>query len=236
MDHSFRLYGRRNRLFFWGTTDRIVFLNLAVGDLQDAIRKDKGIEVIGDMLGRVVSRVFCVAEAFKELPLVAVMARKYPLSHCTYCGKMPCQCSEQRPDYKLAEVATPEQMAWDLMQWCQGFAALYGEQNKKKSVEVLLNRLFKEVVELFSIQARVETLEGSLAYVEEEVALELADVLAWTIALANFYDVDLEYCFQVRYGAGCLKCGCPDECECTGFRRGQVEWHRYVAASGTSER
>jgi len=233
MEHSFRLYGRRNRLFFWGTIDRVVFLNIAVGDLQDAIRKGKDVVVIGDMLGRITSRVFCVAEAFKELPLVKVMARKYPLSHCTYCGKLPCQCSEQRPEYKLVESAAPEQMEWSLHEWCAGFAALYGEQNKKKDVEILVNRLFKEVVELFSVQARIETLDGSLAQVEEEIALELSDVLAWTIAIANFYGIDLEGNFLARYGNGCMRCGRTDECECTAFRRGQLDWYRYVAASGT---
>jgi len=231
MDYCFRLYGRRNRLFFWGTIDRVVFLNIAVGDLQDAIRKGKSKTVIGDMLGRIVSRVFCVTEAFKSLPLVEVMARKYPLSHCTYCGRLPCRCRERRPDYKLLETAASEQMEWSLREWCSGFQALYGKQNEKRDVEVLINRLFKEVVELFSVQARVETIEGSLSYIEEEIALELADVLAWTIALANFYKIDLEKCFLARYGKGCVRCGKSDECVCTSFRRGQLDWYRYVAAS-----
>jgi len=38
-----------------------MFLNIAVGDLQDAIRKGQSKKVLGDMLGRIVSRIFCVA-------------------------------------------------------------------------------------------------------------------------------------------------------------------------------
>ena len=204
-----------------------MFLNIAVGDLQDAIRKGQSKKVLGDMLGRIVSRIFCVAEAYKDLPLVEVMACKYPLSHCTYCGKLPCECAERRPDYQLVEHADSTQMQWSLCKWCQGFALIYGPKNSSQNVEVLMCRLFKEVVELASTQARISRTKGSLADIERTLTLELADVMAWTIALANYYGLDLGEFFLFRYGRGCLQCGEKIECTCIGFRMGEIDWGRY---------
>jgi len=89
IEHFFRLYGRRNRIFLSGLGKRINFLNLAIGDLQEAIRKGHNSEIIGMALARVVARIFCVAENFWSLPLVEMMARKYPAGYCIYCQKLP---------------------------------------------------------------------------------------------------------------------------------------------------
>ena len=70
INHFFNLYGRRNRIFLHGLRERIDFLNLAVGDLQDAIRKTSGSRAIEIALTRVVARVFCVAEHFIALQLL----------------------------------------------------------------------------------------------------------------------------------------------------------------------
>jgi len=59
-------------------------------------------------------------------------------------------------------------------------------------------RLFKEVVELASTQARISRTKGSLADIERTLTLELADVMAWTIALANYYGLDLGEFFLFR--------------------------------------
>jgi len=42
--------------------------------------------------------------------------------------------------------------------------------------------------------------------------LELSDVLAWTVSLANLLDVDLEQVMD-RYARGCPKCG-ASPCVC----------------------
>lgn len=40
----------------------------------------------------------------------------------------------------------------------------------------------------------------------EELALEMADVLAWLVTLANIRGVDLEAAVQKKYGTGCPGC------------------------------
>src|SRR3954464_3497730 len=41
----------------------------------------------------------------------------------------------------------------------------------------------------------------------EELALEMADVIAWLATLANIRGVDLDAAFQQKYGEGCPGCG-----------------------------
>jgi NTP pyrophosphatase (non-canonical NTP hydrolase) len=41
---------------------------------------------------------------------------------------------------------------------------------------------------------------------DEELALEMADVLAWLATLANIRGVDLEDAVRRKYGAGCPDC------------------------------
>ena len=47
----------------------------------------------------------------------------------------------------------------------------------------------------------------------EELALEMADVLAWLVTLANIRGVDLEAAVLRKYGAACPGCG-STPCRC----------------------
>jgi NTP pyrophosphatase (non-canonical NTP hydrolase) len=41
---------------------------------------------------------------------------------------------------------------------------------------------------------------------QEELAREMADVLAWLVTLANVRGIDLAAAFQAKYGGGCPAC------------------------------
>ncbi len=227
MKHFFRLYGRRNRIFLSGLRERIDFLNLAIGDLQEAIRKEHNSEVIEVALARVVARIICVAESFWSLPLIEALAQKYPTTYCSYCHKFPCACSEYRPDATL-ELIFPNiqhQIDWSLKDWQEHFRALYGQRNKAKGIENLLNRLFKEISELLSLQMMVFNAVESLDDIDKEFAFELADALAWTIAISNFLDIDIEKAVLNRFGSGCWKCY-QIPCICIGFNVKPVKWEK----------
>lgn len=47
----------------------------------------------------------------------------------------------------------------------------------------------------------------------EELALEMADVLAWLVTLANVRGIDLEAAVRRKYGASCPGCG-NQPCRC----------------------
>lgn len=221
--HFFHLYGRRNRIFLSGLRERIDFLTLAISDLQEAIRKDHGTKILEIALARVVSRIFCISENFYSLPFMEMLIRKYPAGHCSYCHRFPCSCPESRLNPKIEEFVSVEQLNWSLTGWCQYFGTLYGERNKQKGIENLMNRLFKEIGELLSLQMRLPTLGGGLDFIEEEFALELADTLAWTIAIANFFGINLEEAVLSRYGERCGTCQ-RVPCECTHFNVEPVRW------------
>lgn len=223
MEHLFHLYGRRNRIFLSGLRERIDFLNLAIGDLQNAVRKEAGLFCLEVALARVVARIICIAESFYSLPLVEVLVKKYPASHCTYCGQSPCRCLERRPGYVLVSQALGEQLRWGLGQWSTHLNGLYGEKNRQRGIENVINRLFKEVSELLSLQMGISRATDSLGKIEEDFALELADTLAWTIAVANLLGIDIEKATLDRFGQGCWNCH-QNPCICGNFNIEPVDW------------
>src|SRR3989338_5667164 len=222
--HFSHLYGPRNRLFLPGLVHRVAFLNIAIGDLQDAIRKHANGAHMGTMLARVVSRTFCITEYFGDLPLEVVMCRKYPQAKCTYCHKLNCRCPKQRPDYVLEPEPSDTQLNWSLTEWCEHFNNVYGERNRERGIENVLNRLFKEIAELLSLSMKLPAGFGKATAqeIEEEFAKELADTLAWTIAVANNLGIDLEAEVLKRYENGCWNCK-QNPCSCTLFSMEPVE-------------
>jgi NTP pyrophosphatase (non-canonical NTP hydrolase) len=222
MQHSFHLYGRRNRVFLPSLRSRIDFLNLAVGDLQEVLRKGEGDLALRASLARVVSRIFCIAEHFLDLPLAEMVARKYLADRCTYCLTLPCSCPERRPEAHLQETLSAG-AAPSLRGICVHLERVYGARNREKGLEYILNRLFKEVSELISLSMRRWDAHTRIEDIEKEFGLELADALAWTVAVANFATVDLEAAFLERYEKGCGKCrGNP--CACIGFSFEPLRW------------
>ncbi len=219
----FRLYGRRNRLFLRDLAARIALVNLAVADLQDAIRKDVGVPKLMIAVARVGSRVFCVAQHFGDLGLEEAFAAKYLADACTYCQQAPCICGDTRPACSLAETTVTERADWSMARCQQHLNRLYGKANRQKGIEYVLLRLYKEVSELLEVQLRIETWTGSHHDIMLELALELSDILAWTHAVANVLSIDLEEVLLARYGNGCWKCKATP-CECGPFSFRQVDW------------
>jgi len=223
MEHFFRLYGRRNRIFLPSLGKRRLFLHLAVSDLHQAIRKERRSDSFDVVLARIVSRIFCIAEHFWSLPFVECLARKYPATHCAYCQRLPCACPERRPDAQLLPVPPTQQLVWTLRDWTLCFNALYGERNRQRGIDNLMNRLFRELGELASVHIRLPQTGQTLDAIEEAFALELADIFAWTIAIANYLNRDLERAVLDRFGAGCWNCR-QNPCICTEFNYQLMEW------------
>lgn len=224
--HFCRTYERRNRIFMVnGLFGRIMFLNLAIGDLQEAIRKEFSKEIIATALARVVARIFCVANYFINLQLSQAMVQKYPKKHCSYCQSTPCQCPEKRPEPKLEESILPEQENWDLNQWGSHLNTLYGQRNILRGIEYIINRLSKEISELISLCMGIPNTRSDIKTIELDFALELSDAIAWTIAIANYLEIDLEKAVTDRYGNGCSTCG-QEECGCTHFDIRPQKWSK----------
>ena len=223
LEYFFRLYGRRNRIFLPSLVDRINFLNLAISDLQDAVRKSYGSEIRQIAFARITARIFCVAEYLgSPLALVEMVIRKYG-GGCAYCHRNPCGCGERHGKLVLPATVSQQQTRWGIRQFQSNLNNVFGEANRKRGVEYVLNRLSREIAELLSLAmspgAHGESIEG----IYEKYAEELADTFAWTLTAANFLDVDVHDATRLRYTNGCWKCSrCP--CVCMEFDVRQVDW------------
>ncbi len=85
-------------------------------------------------------------------------------------------------------------------------AAAFGARDRARGPDGTFRRLVEEVGEV------AKALRGGD---RTEIALELADVVAWTVSVAILYDVDLDRALG-RYGRGCPRCEaspccCPED-------------------------
>lgn len=221
-DYVSYAYGMRNGMRLTGSLARIGFLAIAAKDLQDAVRKKSEIHKIGIALARVLARVFCVADTYHDLPLAEQFAGKYLGGACSYCQHIPCTCTDEWRPASMAN-RVDDQADWDLSTICQVLNRMYGKANQQKGIDNAIGRLFSEIGELIAetMNSLTSTLKNS--ELEKKIALELADVLAWVIAIANFFEIDLLAAFQKRYWPHCQYCG-QIPCECGPFNVQTVDW------------
>lgn len=220
-DHFIKLYGRRNNIWLPGRMPRINLLNVAIADLQDAVRKNSHHEHLEVMFARLPSRIFCIAQAVNEVSVASAMMEKYPLAGCVYCHSFPCQCDIRRSDAELAQVALQGvQQQWNLKDWQEHLGRLYGDNNRRLGIENVINRCFKEVAELMNLEHEIPKADPAgimtASFVEHEFALELADCLAWTMGAANLLEVDLEQVTIDRFWPDCWNCH-QKPCVCINF-------------------
>lgn len=79
---------------------------------------------------------------------------------------------------------------------------IYYTRDKDRGADKTMLWLIEEVGEL------AEALRKG-----EEVGEEIADVLAWTVSIANLYNVDIEEEVNKKYPDYCIKCG-SKPCRC----------------------
>lgn len=218
--HFAQLYGRRNNLWVPSRRERIRLLDFGIGELDDFIVKDAPLPDRRTMFARVPSRIFCIAHGVNNTSVAKAMAEKYPRDKCGYCFKMPCVCSENRPDNVLVK-ASATQMNWGMRQWQLHLHRLYGRNNEARGMHYIMNRLGKERRELnyFEGTVKEETMDADST--EHEYALELADCMAWVMAAASFQEIDLETAVLDRFFPNCWNCK-QKPCICVGFNQKQV--------------
>ncbi len=82
-------------------------------------------------------------------------------------------------------------------------AATFGTRDRARGADGTFRRLVEEVGEV----AKALRVGDRSA-----LALELSDVVAWTLSIAVLYDIDLDDALS-RYGLGCPRCGATP-CRC----------------------
>lgn len=211
------LYGTRNEeQFRRSLLRRIAFLHRGFRKLSQVIRKREEAEkreLLPTALARVVGYLIAVVQHYTSLPLTKTLVRKFCQGKCAYCGKPECGCPKiGRHKVKLgrgvikANELTIEQLAKLL-------DATYGNTNRERGLLWILQKLVEEIDELWELEEQIDCREVDLRTARRELALEAADVLAWIIALANYFQVDLEAALEARYGKGCWSCH-TSPCSC----------------------
>ena len=101
--------------------------------------------------------------------------------------------------------------------------------NEKNPGSLTLSALQRRIFELYGAKDELRGADATFLWLaeefgelatalrsgtREELALEMADVLAWLATLANIRGVDLEAAVLEKYGAGCPGCrATPCHCD-----------------------
>ena len=83
---------------------------------------------------------------------------------------------------------------------------LYYHQDSKRGIKDTFIWLVEEIGEIANLLK-----EKSLD--KEKVSQELADVIAWTISIANLLEIDVDNALKKKYPNKCVKCN-KNPCEC----------------------
>ena len=87
----------------------------------------------------------------------------------------------------------------------QQMKEVYLNRDRLKGVDAVFTRLMEEVSEL-ALALKNEPVR--------QIANEIADVIAWTLSIANLYEIDAAKALNDKYGSGCSKCDTvPCSCE-----------------------
>jgi NTP pyrophosphatase (non-canonical NTP hydrolase) len=81
--------------------------------------------------------------------------------------------------------------------------ATFGTRDRSRGADGTFRRLVEEIGE---VAKALRTADRSA------LALELSDVVAWTLSIAVLYGIDLDEALE-RYGQGCPRCG-ASPCRC----------------------
>jgi NTP pyrophosphatase (non-canonical NTP hydrolase) len=214
IDLIFGLYGLRNATHMRGEARQSFLLSVSL-DLAKVVRKpDRTKQAAAAALASAFAAVCAYADSFVNLDIVAALQQKFPLAHCAYCGKMPCDCPPIRTtDIVLAEV-TGSQSHWSILDWCAHFENLYGPINRERGIEKALGRYFEEICEVAKA-VFVDTHDSRLDcdQVRARIAREFADLFAWIFGIANLVEVNIQYVIEQRYNGTCGGCG-RRPCKC----------------------
>lgn len=210
--HLRTIYGDSNRLrLSHGSGERLALLMLAHADLCRVIRKEQG-QLLPTALAQYCAWYMCLAEGlFVERGgaiLARAMARKYPSGHCGYCQQNPCACSQlTRSTHKQNGVKDSGQEKWRIRTWQDHLGAVYGPNNVCRGVYHGVMRLSEEIGEIGGLVLGIDHSASVTEVLEQECAGELADVLAWLLAIAHLTGHCLESAIKAYYERGCPACG-----------------------------
>lgn len=151
---------------------------------------------------------------------------KFP-DACPYCEASPCECSSSQSRYAMNQAlrgrvrekhsTVPEASGRSFNHYQDMFRTIYGDRNREAGLDSVAANSLGAVAQFTDAFLRLRSLKEANAV--DIIPLELADQLAWFMALLNSFTAtepfDLPSAFAEMYGGACPKCGgaicaCPD--------------------------
>ena len=213
LDHLRSTYRHRNDVFNPNFDRRLLQLARAVGNVQDAIRRPAN-RPVGAALASVFGWTACVIDHFYKLPILPAIRFKWAGKVCSYCGQLPCVCTVARStnsndeDVLIVKLlnqnsiwGAEDNLSLDDLQ--SNIHKRYHEVNSRGGGGLMgcVDRLYREVCDV--AQINLDNHWGSndeALKIKAYYALELSDVIAWTLAAADQVPCNLCDELENRYG------------------------------------
>ncbi len=218
-EHFRKMFSRRNDVFLPGMEKRLLYLLRVQKRFHDSVRKGWPKETVESNLADIFGFTMALANSVSAMPLGEAFAFKWGERECGYCQKSTCTClaNRSRRDYKdfnpvdylhhpACAIQSLDSLQADLMK-------IYGEKNRQAGLEACLSRLTDEIAELSELIVDAPLKDYQPGEVEVLFALEISDIVAWTMTLAGMLDISLEAVIAKKYWPFCP--GCKKKvCEC----------------------
>ena len=201
------IYGPRNQ----SRSPEEIWLHLVgrAGILAEALRKEVEARKIAEHLCHIFAWL-CAFANKSEIQLSQVVWNKYP-GRCPYCLAFKnCVCigsSKKRKidwDQQSLQWGRDQSSCYWFTQWQEMFRKVYGNVNRVIPRFQVGFHLLEEIGETARVILQKE---------ETELTLEVADVFAWTMGLANKLRVDLNEHLWRMFQKGCPFCH-NEVCQC----------------------
>ncbi len=213
--HLSHIYGCNNSVYITSLSEKLGLLIVSVRSLQDAIRKKRSKKKCARALAHVLAWTYALVDHFRFPSIAHYLCLKYPVAACGYCGKKPCKCLPEKRAKHTPSPIEAEQLLWNFKEWQKHLGTLYGNSNRKRGLSDSFDRLFTEIAELYHILAG-SFIGRTAKDIHCEYGMEIADVIAWIIAIAVLMEIDLEKAMRSLYQMGCPSCT-HNPCRCRKF-------------------
>lgn len=210
--HLEYVFGQRNMTQLNTMAECISLFAVAIRDLRQA-RRLNDLHLVRTAFARLGSRAFTFANADNRgVRISTALEAKYPLEGCAYCRRPICICGETRDKPRLRWDEVGKRSSWDLRDWQKKLEHVYGKSNRARGFDYVSGRLSDELVEIMALEHFSH--HSNHVRVDREYPLEIADLMAWTLAAGNIAGVDVQGAIEWRYSNGCPTCH-KAQCHCT---------------------
>jgi len=162
-------------------------------------------EELGHLLANIFAWIMAFCNMINGLDVTGLFSQYYSGEICHYCEKNPCECGDKKTREKQSFSRSLNSEALSLQEIQKMLNNVYGEKNREMGFIKIWLHLSTESCELSESIRR----NGW----KDDAKSELADLIAWFLAVCNFFKIDIAPAIFKRYNGVCDICE-KNPCEC----------------------